>query len=89
VQQKKWEFNRILSQLRNLRGFTQAELGKRAGIPAAAISHFENSQRQPSPESLRRLAQALSVSVDYLIGLQENPKAAGRVSKRSFVTLRR
>ena len=34
----------------------------------AAISHFETGQRSPSFENLRKLADALNVSVDYLLG---------------------
>jgi transcriptional regulator with XRE-family HTH domain len=54
--------------LREMRSLTQAELGKRAGIAAASISHFETGQRAPSLESLVRLADALDVSVDVLLG---------------------
>jgi transcriptional regulator with XRE-family HTH domain len=54
--------------LRELRGLTQAELGSRAGIGAASVSHFETGQRTPSLESLVKLADALQVSVDVLLG---------------------
>ena len=53
---------------RELRGMTQADLGSAAGIAPAAISHFETGQRVPSVESLLKLADALSVSVDFLLG---------------------
>ena len=57
-----------LRALRELRGLTQAELGSRAGIAAASVSHFETGQRGPSLESLVRLAEALDVSLDALLG---------------------
>ncbi len=57
-----------LSALREMRGLTQAELGSRAGIAAASISHFETGQRIPSLDSLIRVADALDVSVDALLG---------------------
>jgi transcriptional regulator with XRE-family HTH domain len=57
-----------LKSLREQRGLTQTELGTRAGIAAASISHFETGQRLPSLESLVRLADALEVSVDALLG---------------------
>jgi transcriptional regulator with XRE-family HTH domain len=57
-----------LQSLREMRGLTQAELGKRAGIAAASVSHFETAQRAPSLESLVKLADALAVSVDVLLG---------------------
>jgi transcriptional regulator with XRE-family HTH domain len=57
-----------LQALREKRGLTQADLGKRAGMAAASVSHFETGQRAPSLESLVRLADALDVSVDVLLG---------------------
>ncbi len=57
-----------LRALRELRGLTQAELGARARIAAASVSHFETGQRTPSLESLVKLADALGVTVDTLLG---------------------
>ena len=51
-----------------MRGLTQAELGAKAGIAAASVSHFETGQRAPSLESLVRLADALELSTDALLG---------------------
>ncbi len=51
-----------------MRGLTQAELGKRADIAGASVSHFETGQRAPSLDSLVKLADALAVSVDVLLG---------------------
>jgi len=57
-----------LVALREKRTLTQAQLGARAGIAAASISHFETGQRQPSLESLVKLADALDTSLDSLVG---------------------
>ena len=57
-----------LKTLRELRNLTQSELGDRAGMGAASVSHFETGQRAPSLESLVKLADALDVSVDTLLG---------------------
>jgi len=54
--------------LRDLRKLTQADLGARAGIAAASISHFETGQRTPSLDSIVKLADALGVSIDVLVG---------------------
>jgi transcriptional regulator with XRE-family HTH domain len=61
-------FSVNLQTLRELRKLTQAELGARAGIAGASISHFETGQRAPSLESLIKLADALNISVDALLG---------------------
>jgi transcriptional regulator with XRE-family HTH domain len=57
-----------LRALRERREFTQAELGARAAMAAASVSHFETGQRLPSLDSLVKLADALEVSVDTLLG---------------------
>jgi transcriptional regulator with XRE-family HTH domain len=57
-----------LRKLRETRSLTQAQLGKRAGMAAASVSHFETGQRAPSLDSLVKLADALEVSVDTLLG---------------------
>lgn len=62
------EFKDRLRKARESRGFTQADLAKKADLQAAAISHFETGQRSPSFENLRKLSDALNVSVDYLLG---------------------
>jgi transcriptional regulator with XRE-family HTH domain len=57
-----------LKALRELRKLTQSELGNRAAMGAASISHFETGQRTPSLDSLVKLADALDVTVDTLLG---------------------
>ena len=49
--------------------------GARAASTIAAIrdfSHFETGTRQPSFDNLRRLADALAVSIDFLLGRSES-----------------
>lgn len=57
-----------LRENRKMRGLTQAQLAAEAGIAAASVSHFETGQRAPSLESLVRLADALELSTDALLG---------------------
>ena len=62
------QFARSLRATREMRGLTQTELGSRAGMAAASVSHFETGVRAPSLESLVKLADALDVPVDALLG---------------------
>jgi transcriptional regulator with XRE-family HTH domain len=57
-----------LKEARELRGLNQAEVAGRAGLQVSAISHFETGNRKPSFDNLRRLADALDVTTDYLLG---------------------
>ncbi len=60
--------------MREVRGWTQAELGERADVPAMMISHYETGVRSnPSLVTLRNLAQQLKVSMEWLDGRADNP----------------
>ena len=61
-------FRTNLAATRGQRGLTQVELGTRAGVAPAAVSHFETGQRVPSLETLVKLADALDTSIDALVG---------------------
>ena len=61
-------FSANLKTLRELRKLTQSELGSRSRMGGASISHFETGQRSPSLDSLVKLADALNVTVDTLLG---------------------
>ena len=60
-----------LAQARQIRELSQQELARRAGLPASSISHFEKGSRRPSFDNLRRLANTLDVTTDFLIGRTE------------------
>jgi transcriptional regulator with XRE-family HTH domain len=57
---------------------SQAELGERAGLPALMISHFETGTRpSASAATLVKLANALEISIDYLVNRSDDPAPAG------------
>ena len=57
-----------LRKFRHLRGLTQAQMAERSSLGAASISHFETGQRTPTLGTLVKLADALDVTVDALLG---------------------
>ena len=61
-------FEERLRAARESRRLSQGALAERAGLQPSAVSHFETGTRKPSFENLRRLADALEVSTDYLLG---------------------
>jgi transcriptional regulator with XRE-family HTH domain len=69
-------FKERLKAARELRGMKQNELADRAKLPASSIAHFEAGSRKPSFDTLRRLANALEVTTDYLLGRVEEPGLA-------------
>lgn len=69
-------FRKRLKAARELRSMSQADLADRAGLPPSAISHYETGTRRPSFTNLRRLAEAMEVTTDYLIGRTKRPNGA-------------
>lgn len=58
---------------RRLLNMTMKQLAAKVGVTEAAISHYETGRREPDPDMLGRIANALGVSVDYLLG-RESPE---------------
>jgi transcriptional regulator with XRE-family HTH domain len=57
-----------LKRTRHSRGISQRTLAKKIGFHPTAISHFEAGRRLPSLSSLVKIANALDISIDYLLG---------------------
>ena len=58
-------------QCRKLKGMTQAELAKRAGIPRSNITRFESGNYNPSLEQLVRIAAALGMMLQVQLVAKE------------------
>lgn len=70
------KFQERLRAARELRQFSQSDLAKLAGMPPSSVAHFETGSRKPSFDTLRRLANALEVTTDYLLGRVDDPSLA-------------
>ena len=64
------EFGNKLRQLRKDRKLTQQQLAELIGVKNSVISFYEVGERIPSPDVLRKLALALHVTSDYLLGIE-------------------
>ena len=53
--------------IRELAGFSQAELSRRTGISQGHISQIEAGQKRPRPQTVRKFANALGVPVGSLL----------------------
>ena len=56
-----------IKKLRKEKGITQKEMAKLCGIPYSTYSNYENNNREPSSEQLRKIASALSIQAIDLI----------------------
>lgn len=69
-------FQERLKAARDLRQWSQNDLATQAGMPPSSIAHFESGSRKPSFDTLRRLANALEVTTDFLLGRVDDPALA-------------
>lgn len=57
-----------LKAARIAKGVTQTELAARIGVTAQAVSSFEKGTKEPKMEMVKRIAEALGISVAELYG---------------------
>jgi len=56
-----------IRQIRRNKGMTQAELAKLLHSSQSTVYNYENNQREPSIDVLKKIAQIGNVSLDWLI----------------------
>ncbi|MBQ4155869.1 MAG: helix-turn-helix transcriptional regulator [Clostridia bacterium] len=66
-------FNRI-RDLREDKDWTQQKMADLLFINRRTYSAYENGVNSMTPETLIKIAKIHKVSVDYLLGLTDNPK---------------
>lgn len=69
------KFGERVKQLRLDAGMTQEQLAGRIWVSKAAVSNYELSERNPSPETIIKIAKVFGVTTDYLFGLEEKRQA--------------
>ena len=62
-----------IKQVRKEAGMTQQQLAQRLGIPYQSIGQWERGIRKPKIETLQAIADAIGVSLDYLLGNVTDP----------------
>ncbi len=62
------EIGSTITQLRKEKGLSREELGNNAGTSGAVIGRYERNEITPSVEIANKIAKALDVSLDYLVG---------------------
>lgn len=59
---------KIISDLREQKGWAQKDLAEKSGISRVMIGKYERGEAVPSIEAAKKIADALEVSLDYLVG---------------------
>jgi transcriptional regulator with XRE-family HTH domain len=63
-------FGGRLARLRRARGLTQEEFAARVGLSGRMVAYYERADAQPPGPLLPRLAQALRVPLEELLGMK-------------------
>lgn len=63
-----------LKSARKATGLTQAEVAASIGITQNAYSYWENGKVKIDHESLAKLSKLFGVTIDYLMGISEQPQ---------------
>lgn len=77
-------FGDRLRRLREERGFTQRELAEAADTSQRMIAYYETHSGTPAGPVLLRLARALKVSPDELLGLKAEARAESSTSPQNL-----
>lgn len=56
---------------RKKKGLAQKELGKKLGVSQAMIAQYENGERNPKVETIKKIAEALEVDISTLVDTDE------------------
>lgn len=64
-------FSSRIKELRSTMGLTQTEFAERINTTQATLSSYENTDKTPSLEIVKKIADVFTVSVDWLLGLSD------------------
>ena len=74
-------FGEHITTLRKRKSISQSELGKAVGTSGDIIGKYERDEVKPSIEVAAKIADALDVSLDFLVG-KTNVEIDGKALKR-------
>ncbi len=70
-----WSFNERLKAALKDKGWSQKVLAERSGLQPNQVGRILRGERsRVGPDTVRKLAMALEVSADYLLGLDDEKK---------------
>lgn len=71
-----------LKELREEKGLTQAQLAKELNVTAGSVGMWESTQRTATTKRMKQIADFFGVSVDELLEVTPDEKAAGASATR-------
>lgn len=74
-----------IKRLRKNKGLGQKQLAEIVGINTTHLSRLETGRYQPSVEVLKKLADALQVTTDYLVSDTDDEAEEIKIQDQSFI----
>lgn len=66
------EFGRLIKELRIAEGLTIKQVATAIEVNVRSYNYYEQSMREPSLETLKKICDFFDVSADYLLGRTDN-----------------
>lgn len=66
-------FNENLKNARERKGISQKDVAEKIGVAKSTYSLYESGNREPNVQTIKKIADVLSVSADDLLGLNDEP----------------
>ena len=73
---------KIIADLRDKLGWSQTDLADKSSVSRVMIGKYERGEAVPSIDAAKKIADALEVSLDYLVGEGLNAKFDKKTLKR-------
>lgn len=76
---------KVLRQSANL---TQKQMAKKLGVSASTVGMYEHDRRKPDNKMLVKIGKLFAVTVDYLLGLDEQTNEATEIIAKMSCRIR-
>jgi transcriptional regulator with XRE-family HTH domain len=85
TQNSKAAFGKRLTAAREAKALTKEKLGKVVAVHHSQIGRYEKGEASPSAEVLKKMANALNVSTDYLMNGTTADLAAENINDKTLI----
>jgi transcriptional regulator with XRE-family HTH domain len=85
IKTAKTSFGQRLKEVRESKGFTKDRFGKLVKIHYSQIGRYERNEASPSADALKKMANALDVSTDYLMNGTTSDLAAENIKDKTLI----
>ena len=85
TQNSKAAFGKRLTTAREAKSLTKEKLGKLVGVHHSQVGRYEKGEASPSAEVLKKMANTLDVSTDYLMNGTTADLAAENIQDKTLI----